>query len=321
MESLRIPVGYGVELATLMDTAARHGLDALAQVDLGTRAHRHQANHDLALMAAELLLVAERRRPAAAAGPGAVLRQYVRAEDGGVAPRPGPVPTERPPAATVRSPARPRGERAAGRAAAGRPLVRAPPAAGHGDRQPDPGLLLQPGHHLGRERGYGPGAPGRRRGRGHHRHRRRPGRARLGGGRRRGDPPHGRLHRRGPRRLPGRGDQLGHLAARGRPGGLRRGRRPDQRQLGRPGPPAGRGGRRVRRRAGLRARRPAAAADPPAPGRLRRRDGRRAGADAGAGRPGGRGRASTRPGSSSTRPTTSARTPGTRWRSPGGWPR
>jgi glucosyl-3-phosphoglycerate synthase len=63
MESLSIPVGYGVELATLMDTAARHGLDAVAQVDLGTRAHRHQGNHDLALMAAELLVVAERRRP------------------------------------------------------------------------------------------------------------------------------------------------------------------------------------------------------------------------------------------------------------------
>jgi glucosyl-3-phosphoglycerate synthase len=37
MESLSIPVGYGVELATLMDTVAGHGLDALAQVDLGTR--------------------------------------------------------------------------------------------------------------------------------------------------------------------------------------------------------------------------------------------------------------------------------------------
>ena len=35
MESLSIPVGYGVELATLMDTEARYGLDALAQVDLG----------------------------------------------------------------------------------------------------------------------------------------------------------------------------------------------------------------------------------------------------------------------------------------------
>ena len=38
MESLPHPGGYGVELATLMDTAARHGLDAVAQVDLGSRA-------------------------------------------------------------------------------------------------------------------------------------------------------------------------------------------------------------------------------------------------------------------------------------------
>ena len=106
MESLPIPVGYGVELATLMDTAARYGLDALAQVDLGTRAHTHQANHDLALMAAELLLVAERRRPAAARlAPGSVLRQFVRAENGEVRPQARDVPViERPPAATVRSP-------------------------------------------------------------------------------------------------------------------------------------------------------------------------------------------------------------------------
>ena len=77
MESLSIPVGYGVELATLMDTVSGHGLDALAQVDLGTRAHRHQANHDLALMAAELLVVAERlaaRAPAARRGSAAPVR-------------------------------------------------------------------------------------------------------------------------------------------------------------------------------------------------------------------------------------------------------
>ena len=62
MESLPVPVGYGVELAVLLDTAAAHGLDAIAQVDLGSRGHKHQASHDLAVMAAELLLVAERRR-------------------------------------------------------------------------------------------------------------------------------------------------------------------------------------------------------------------------------------------------------------------
>jgi len=102
MESLNIPVGYGVELGTLLDTASRHGLDALAQVDLGSRAHRHQANHDLAVMAAELLAVAERRRggphrPAAEVA----LEQFDR-EDGQVRRRSRPVPTdERPPARTM----------------------------------------------------------------------------------------------------------------------------------------------------------------------------------------------------------------------------
>ena len=84
MESLSIPVGYGVELSTLLDTAARYGLDALAQVDLGSRAHKHQADHDLAVMAAELLVVAEARRAQPATPPpDAALRQFVRC--GGVA--------------------------------------------------------------------------------------------------------------------------------------------------------------------------------------------------------------------------------------------
>ena len=61
MASLSIPVGYGVELASLIDTDARDGLDSIAQVDLGRRAHRHQSVHDLSLMAAELLAVASRR--------------------------------------------------------------------------------------------------------------------------------------------------------------------------------------------------------------------------------------------------------------------
>lgn len=79
MESLPIPVGYGVELAVLLDTVARYGLSAVAQVDLGARAHRHQANHDLALMAAELLLVADRRRPGGGLPSAGELHQFERA--------------------------------------------------------------------------------------------------------------------------------------------------------------------------------------------------------------------------------------------------
>ncbi len=101
MESLSVPVGYGVELATLMDTVAAHGLDAVAQVDLGSRAHSHQANHDLALMAAELLMVAERRR--ARGSTTAELRQFVRDEAGQVHQVQRSIPVhERPPAASGR---------------------------------------------------------------------------------------------------------------------------------------------------------------------------------------------------------------------------
>ena len=101
MESLTIPVGYGVELSTLLDTFTRYGLDALAQVDLGSRAHRHQADHDLALMAAELLAVADARRDRPEP-PGGQLHQFVR-ENGEVRPRSRPIPShERPPVATLR---------------------------------------------------------------------------------------------------------------------------------------------------------------------------------------------------------------------------
>jgi glucosyl-3-phosphoglycerate synthase len=108
MESLSVPVGYGVELAVLMDTVSGYGLDAVAQVDLGSRAHRHQANHDLALMAAELLMVAERRRPAGRLTPEHVpaatdLQQFVRGADGQAHPVSRPIPaSERPPAVSVR---------------------------------------------------------------------------------------------------------------------------------------------------------------------------------------------------------------------------
>ncbi len=107
MESLSIPVGYGVELSTLLDTAATRGLDAIAQVDLGSRGHKHQTDHDLALMAAELLIVAERRRPVKWAGEvdgepvpaSPQLQQFVR-EGAQVRPVDRPIPVqERPPVA------------------------------------------------------------------------------------------------------------------------------------------------------------------------------------------------------------------------------
>ncbi len=113
MESLPIPVGYGIELAVLIDTAEAHGLRAIAQVDLGSRGHKHQTSHDLAVMAAELLLVADRRRGALGSpaqgerdrreAPDPVLLQQFARSGGEMRLRSRPVPVaERPPARSVK---------------------------------------------------------------------------------------------------------------------------------------------------------------------------------------------------------------------------
>ncbi len=64
LRELSIPMGYGVEIATLLDVHARSGVRGVAQVDLGRRAHRHQNIHDLGAMALEVLAAADRRRSA-----------------------------------------------------------------------------------------------------------------------------------------------------------------------------------------------------------------------------------------------------------------
>ena len=76
-ESLSVPTGYAVELAALVDTLAAHGLGAIAQVDLGTRAHRHQALRDLGGMSAQILAAALARAGARATEESLDLRQFV----------------------------------------------------------------------------------------------------------------------------------------------------------------------------------------------------------------------------------------------------
>lgn len=61
LERLPFPVGYGVEIATLIDALEIAGLDALAEVDLGERQNRHQPLRDLAPMAFSVLAAVERR--------------------------------------------------------------------------------------------------------------------------------------------------------------------------------------------------------------------------------------------------------------------
>ncbi|MFG2294062.1 glucosyl-3-phosphoglycerate synthase [Streptomyces sp. NPDC048603] len=96
LERLPFPVGYGVELGLLVDALHTVGLDALAQVDVGVRLHRHQDGRALGRMAAAIYRTAQVRlsrghlvRPA--------LTQFERGPDGFL-PHTYPVDTEeRPP--------------------------------------------------------------------------------------------------------------------------------------------------------------------------------------------------------------------------------
>ncbi|MFI6206881.1 glucosyl-3-phosphoglycerate synthase [Streptomyces sp. NPDC051041] len=100
LERLPFPVGYGVELGMLVDALHLVGLDALAQVDVGVRRHRHQDGQALGRMAAAIYRTAQLRlarghlvRPS--------LTQFVRGEDG-FEPRTYSVDTEeRPPMAEI----------------------------------------------------------------------------------------------------------------------------------------------------------------------------------------------------------------------------
>ncbi|MFD9123925.1 glucosyl-3-phosphoglycerate synthase [Kitasatospora sp. NPDC059571] len=61
LERLPFPTGYGVELGLLVDALEEVGLDALAQVDVGVRHHRHQDGQALGRMAATIYRTALER--------------------------------------------------------------------------------------------------------------------------------------------------------------------------------------------------------------------------------------------------------------------
>jgi glucosyl-3-phosphoglycerate synthase len=56
LEAVPFVTGYGVEVGLLIDLLELVGLDALAQVDLGRRQHKHQDNEGLGRMAAQIML-------------------------------------------------------------------------------------------------------------------------------------------------------------------------------------------------------------------------------------------------------------------------
>ena len=108
LEQLPFPCGYGVELALLVDTLGLDGLDALAQVDLGVRHHRHQDEHSLGRMAAEIWQAALHRLDPAGRtlrpyGLGATLAQFARVDGDYVATSHDVSVTERPPMAALRA--------------------------------------------------------------------------------------------------------------------------------------------------------------------------------------------------------------------------
>jgi len=81
----RIPFvsGYGVEIAMLIDLLDLVGLDALAQVDLGERFHRHQGTEALGRMSAQIMVTAwsrlyRRGLVASALPPSTLLTQFRR---------------------------------------------------------------------------------------------------------------------------------------------------------------------------------------------------------------------------------------------------
>ncbi|MFD7662983.1 glucosyl-3-phosphoglycerate synthase [Streptomyces sp. NPDC059788] len=100
LERLPFPVGYGVELGLLVDALHTAGLDALAQVDVGVRKHRHQSGQALGRMAAAIYRTAQLRlarghlvRPR--------LTQFERGEAGFVARTTDVDTEERPPMAEI----------------------------------------------------------------------------------------------------------------------------------------------------------------------------------------------------------------------------
>jgi glucosyl-3-phosphoglycerate synthase len=81
LESVPFVSAYGVEFGLLVDLAELAGVDALAQVDLGTREHSHQSDAALGRMAGQILQTAMARRPGYGS-PSPELVQFLRTDDG-----------------------------------------------------------------------------------------------------------------------------------------------------------------------------------------------------------------------------------------------
>ena len=111
LEALSFASGYGVDIALLIDTWKAVGLPGMAQVDLDTRVHRHQAQRALGRMAAQVMqaVLARTAAPDESAGEtrsqlvplSEEITQFHRASGRFVAESYPVAVTERPPMSTV----------------------------------------------------------------------------------------------------------------------------------------------------------------------------------------------------------------------------
>ena len=95
LESVPFAAGYGVELGLLIDAERTRGLDALAQVNLGVRKHRHRSLLQLGVMSRQILAAVLHR--VAVPDPGAAIVQFTQL-DGEWLPTDHPVETRDRPA-------------------------------------------------------------------------------------------------------------------------------------------------------------------------------------------------------------------------------
>lgn len=97
LEQLPFVQGWGVEMALLIDVAQRFGADAIAQIDVGVREHRHRSLESLSVQAAEVMATILGRVPGGSLVPGS--SPYLQRADGS---RLRLNLEERPPVSTIR---------------------------------------------------------------------------------------------------------------------------------------------------------------------------------------------------------------------------
>jgi glucosyl-3-phosphoglycerate synthase len=81
LESVPFAAGYGVEIGLLLDVHTHHGLDGLAQVNLGVRKHRNRSLLELGVMSRQILGAALPRCGVAEASGSAGISQFVQLGD------------------------------------------------------------------------------------------------------------------------------------------------------------------------------------------------------------------------------------------------